>query len=219
MKIVEIFKSIEGEGSRAGLPTTFIRLHGCNLNCSYCDSKYACNGDDYTELSIDDIIIKVKELGLHNITITGGEPLLHSEISKLIKKLIDELSCFINVETNGSIDISKFCSQSSEHLMFTLDCKCPTSNMAHKMNWNNYAQCRNIDVVKFVVGSKIDLDYMRFCMCDQLKNCKAQIYVSPVFGKIDPKQIVEYLLAYRLENIKVQLQLHKFIWPADMRGV
>lgn len=213
-KVVEIFKSIEGEGPRAGYPTTFIRLYGCNLECSYCDSQYACTGDNYTEMSINDILGKVLELGVKRVTLTGGEPLLDPEVKHLLWAL-DTHYFEVNVETNGSIGIAPY-----KHFMrafFTIDYKSISSGMSAAMTPAAYRHAGKGDVIKFVVGSIEDLNEMhRF-----IKEVKpvAQLYVSPVFGQIEPKEIVEYLLKHGISNVRVQLQLHKIIWPVDMRGV
>lgn len=213
MKVVEIFKSIDGEGKRAGLPTTFIRLHGCNLSCSYCDSKYACIGDEYTEMTVEQITQSVLDLGVNSVTVTGGEPLIHDDI----KCLLENLNYFgfdVNVETNGSqnISIHRF-----PGVWFTVDYKCPTSNMTDQMNPYLFEhQLRSNDVLKFVVGSEEDMNVALQVIEKYRPNCS--IYFSPVFG-FDTKKIVEFMMEHELYHCKVQLQLHKYIWDKDMRGV
>ena len=213
MKVVEIFKSIDGEGKRAGLPTTFIRLHGCNLSCSYCDSKYACTGDEYTEMTPEQIIEYVLDLGINSVTVTGGEPLIHDDINFLLEKL-NHFGFDVNVETNGSqnISIHRF-----PGVWFTVDYKCPTSKMTDKMNPYLFEhQLRNNDVLKFVVGSEEDMNAALEMLEKYRPNCS--IYFSPVFG-FDTKKIVEFMMEHELYHCKVQLQLHKYIWDKDMRGV
>lgn len=215
MKIVEIFKSIEGEGKRAGLPATFIRLYGCNLNCSYCDTRYGCEGNNYTDMYIDDIVNKVKSLGLKTVTITGGEPLIHKDIELLIDELI-LAGCEINIETNGSVDISKL----PDEVFVTMDYKCPYSNMQSHMLGSNFDHLRSDkDVVKFVVGNIADLDTAKQVIRERSLQDKCQVFISPVFGSIEPSDIVEYILSNDLNNVKVQLQLHKIIWDPEKRGV
>lgn len=213
MKVVEIFKSIDGEGKRAGLPTTFVRLHGCNLNCSYCDSKYACTGDEYTEMTPEQIIEYVLDLGINSVTVTGGEPLIHDDINFLLEKL-NHFGFDVNVETNGSqnISIHRF-----PGVWFTVDYKCPTSNMTDKMNPYLFEhELRSNDVLKFVVGSEEDMNAALQVIEKYRPNCS--IYFSPVFG-FDAKKIVEFMMEHELYHCKVQLQLHKYIWDKDTRGV
>ena len=213
MKVVEIFKSIDGEGKRAGLPTTFIRLHGCNLSCSYCDSKYACTGDEYTEMTPEQIIEYVLDLRVNSVTVTGGEPLIHDDINFLLEKL-NHFGFDVNVETNGSqnISIHRFPS-----VWFTVDYKCPTSNMADKMNHYLFErQLRSNDVLKFVVGSEEDMNVALQVIEKYRPSCS--IYFSPVFG-FDTKKIVEFMMEHELYHCKVQLQLHKYIFDPNARGV
>lgn len=214
MKVVEIFNSIEGEGKRAGLPCTFIRLYGCNLNCKYCDSRYACEGEGYTVYTIDEIVSKVNDWECKNVTITGGEPLLTPGIYELIRQFMIR-GYEINVETNGTIDPElRTC---TDFLFYTVDYKTNASGMSSRMNDEVFKHLTSNDVLKFVVGSDEDLDQALEVI--EKFNPKAQVYVSPVFGQIDAKQIVQYLQWHRLWNWKVQLQLHKYIWNPEERGV
>lgn len=221
MKVVEIFHSIEGEGLRAGLPATFIRLHGCNLNCSYCDSRYACEGDEFEEMTIEDIVEEVQNIGCPNVTITGGEPLIQAGISELVSRL----SCNrfeVNIETNGAVSLKDFsddiCNSYVTPYFFTMDWKCLSSNMSSKMLEENIYQIYSKDVLKFVVGCEEDLIQMKQFIRSHTIHT-SNIYVSPVFGKIEPSEIVEFLKHEKLWDVRLQLQMHKFVWPADMRGV
>lgn len=214
MKVVEIFKSIDGEGKRTGLPTTFVRLYGCNLNCSYCDTRYACEGDNYTEMGVMDIVGKVASLGVPSVTVTGGEPLAQSNIVFLVTALADK-GYDVNVETNGSLPISFV--NLYENVWVTMDWKSLSSGMAQYNLEVNLTTLRDSDVIKFVVSDKEDLDQMRDVI--GRLDTSPSIYVSPVFGKIDPKEIVQYLLDNNLNNVRVQLQLHKIIWDPNERGV
>lgn len=221
MKVVEIFHSIEGEGLRAGLPATFIRLYGCNLNCSYCDSRYACEGDEFEEMTIVDIVKEVQQIGCPNVTITGGEPLIHHGI----EELVSILSCNqfqVNIETNGSGSLKDFSDRiGSFHVtpyFFTMDWKCLSSNMSSKMLEENIYQLSHKDVLKFVVGCKEDLIQMKQFIKSHTITTN-NIYVSPVFGKIEPSEIVEFIKSEKLWDVRLQLQIHKFVWPAAKRGV
>lgn len=214
MKVVEIFKSIDGEGKRAGLPTTFIRLFGCNLNCSYCDTRYGCEGEGYSILSIGEVIGIVERMGIESVTITGGEPLIHPGINNLIEILLNK-GYWVNIETNGSQYIEKF--PSNTRLFFTMDYKCPSSGMENNMELRNMELLSTNDVLKFVVGNEQDLD--KALQVIEQYNPKAQIYFSPVFGEIEPKEIVKYLLNHKMYDCKVQVQLHKIIWEPNQKGV
>lgn len=212
MLVNEIFYSIEGEGSRAGLPCVFIRLFGCNIKCSYCDSQYACEGKGYTEMSVDEIMNKVKAYDCPNVTVTGGEPLIHKDITSLLTRL-----CFanfvVNVETNGTKRPPMF----HPNLFYTMDFKTKSSGMSDKMYVNAFSDLRYGDVLKFVVGSVEDLDQaVQFCKDN---NIRASVFVSPIFGEIEPSTIVEYLKEQKLHDWKMQLQLHKYIWNPQKRGV
>lgn len=212
MKVVEIFNSIEGEGKRAGLPCTFIRLFGCNLNCSYCDSRYACEGDGYIVYSVAEILNIVKQWSCKAVTVTGGEPLIHPGINELLLTLARN-GYEVNVETNGSQAEMLW----DSHIFYTVDYKTNSSGMSAFMKEEAFTDLDENDVVKFVVGSEQDLDQALEVL--EKYKCKAQVYVSPVFGQIEAKQIVEYIQRHLLWNWKVQLQLHKYIWNPEERGV
>ena len=211
MKVVEIFKSIDGEGIRVGYPVTFIRLAGCNLRCNYCDTKYSYENEKFTEMTPQEIYIQVYKLGGKRITLTGGEPLIHKDVKVLVDLLIQK-GYEVNIETNGSVDITLFL---DKHTIITMDYKCASSDMEDKMLLDNISKLRKQDVLKFVVSDDNDLDTVQRIY----ENTKATVYISPVFGRIEPKQIVEYMLEHNMENCRVQVQLHKIIWNPEERGV
>ena len=212
MKVVEIFNSIEGEGKRIGLPATFIRFFGCNMKCIYCDSVYACEGDDYKEMSIDEILQVVEEIGCPNITITGGEPLIQQGVTELLQKLSNK-NYEINVETNGSI------MPSFRHLnvFYTVDYKTHSSGMTDFVDTDIFETLCMRDVIKFVVGTEDDMEQAYEFM--KTKTTAAYIYISPVFGQIEPTKLVRFVQDHKLWNWRVQVQLHKILWNPDMRGV
>lgn len=220
MKVVEIFLSIEGEGKRAGIPAVFIRLAGCNLHCSYCDTRYACEKPEYTEMSVYEILRAVKKHGCYRVTLTGGEPLIHEDVKQLIDVLCDE-GFEVNVETNGSVEVYPFRVNAEEleyeNLFFTIDYKCPSSGMEDKMVESNFVYASEEDVIKFVVGSREDMEKALEIVNNSAT--VAQVYFSPVFGKIEPKEIVEFLLENKAFDVAVQIQMHKVIWEPEMRGV
>ena len=247
MNVIEIFASIDGEGSRQGLLTTFLRLHDCNIRCSYCDTTYSYGIDSvFTEMTAAEVANVIESLGNHRITITGGEPLLQEAA---VVELIDELNrrnvqtmqdntsgqigstCIIdidkfdkremlnnslydfNIETNGTI-VPSF---QRENVWFTYDYKTPSSLAEESMNVDIFKAATERDLIKFVVGSPEDLDCMR-CIIDQYPTA-AQIYVSPVWGQIEAVSIIDYMKAYNLQNVRFQLQIHKFVWDPDAKGV
>jgi len=168
-------------------------------------------------MSIPEIMDKVYELGVKSITITGGEPLIHSGIQNLIKMLIKE-GFWVNVETNGSVPLVMPEPTVNRNLLFyTMDYKCPSSDMEHKMALYNLSALTEMDVLKFVVGDIKDLD--KALEIIETYEPKAAIYFSPVFNKIETSDIVDYILTHKLHNCRVQVQLHKIIWDPDKRGV
>ena len=213
LKVSEIFESIDVEGIRTGYPVTFIRLYGCCLCCSFCDSKYSWSGSDYQELSIKEILAITKKYGHHRITLTGGEPLMTDNGWKLLSCLLYE-GYEVNVETNGSIRLKNI---NNSNLIYTMDYKSKFSGMEDRMIPSNIDILKEKDVLKFVVANKEDLDKMKEII--DIYKPKCSIFVSPVFGEIEPKEIVEYVLKHKLDNVRVQVQLHKIIWDPELRGV
>lgn len=226
MLISEIFGSIEGEGIRTGCLATFVRTFGCNLRCNYCDSLYAVDrttdlfgNQNFKTMAVQEIINECKHLGSKRITFTGGEPLLQKDAYELIDKLLEE-DFEVNIETNGAIPIDNFIyfkNRDLSKLIITMDWKSPYSGMRDKMINDNLKALRSIDVLKFVVANKGDLDDMKQTI--QSNDLYCNIFVSPVFGQIEPFEIVDYLKENNLQNVRIQLQIHKLIWKPDMRGV
>ena len=213
----EIFLSIDGEGYRTGLPVVFIRLYGCNLNCSYCDTRYSCEQQEYWEMSLYDILAQVLSYGVPRVTLTGGEPLIHPGVKDLIVSLVAN-DIEVNIETNGAVDLDEFIEfKYNSKVVFTMDYKCASSGMEDKMILSNLEFLQPKDVIKFVVSNYNEMEKMEYIL--ESSKCKAQPYVSPVFGAIEPKELVEYVLDNGLNNVKVQVQLHKIIWEPTKRGV
>ena len=216
MKVVEIFKSIDGEGKYTGLPAIFIRLYGCNLRCKYaeggCDTPYSWSGDNYKEMSVKEILDEVKKLEVKHITLTGGEPLIHPNVDDLLNTLLDN-NYIINVETNGTVKpVIR-----DPNIFYTMDYKTYTSGMSDKMNFDALNSLTEFDVLKFVVGSIEDLNQSKEVL--QKITSNPMVYFSPIFNKIEPKDIVEYILNNKLYDCRVQVQLHKVIWDPNERGV
>ncbi len=216
--VVEKFVSINGEGIRAGELAVFIRFRKCNLNCSYCDTKWANTESAEAEMmSAEDIARYIAETGVKNVTLTGGEPLLQENIYDLIEILIKQGNS-VEIETNGSISIAKL-SQKPCRPIFTLDYKLPDSNMEKNMLADNYSYINENDAVKFVAGSKSDLEKALQIINEYDLTKKCHVYISPVFNRINPVEIVDFMSENKLNDVRLQLQLHKFIWNPDERGV
>lgn len=214
MKISEIFYSIDGEGIRAGELAVFIRTYGCSLCCSYCDSMYACIGDNYKEYTIDEILHEIETIPCKRITLTGGEPLTQDDCYELVQNLIDK-GYEVNIETNGAEQIEEYIK--FDDVIITMDWKSIYSGMSEYMIADNIDSLRSQDVLKFVVANDADLEQMKQIVLAYRPMCN--IFVSPVFGEIEPKHIVEYLIKNNLQSVRIQLQLHKFIWDPNTRGV
>jgi 7-carboxy-7-deazaguanine synthase len=213
MKLVEHFVSINGEGRYQGYPTLFLRFSTCNLRCSYCDSPYSYEGgEEKTVQEIVDIVIKS---GLKRVTITGGEPLAQGYDMYLLCNQLLRYGYNVEVETNGSYDISDL--PYNSRLCITMDWKCPSSGMMEHMLTENLDKLESKDVLKFVCGSEDDLLTARHIINHYGPKC--QVFFSPVFGQIEPKRIVEFMIENKLYNCRVQLQSHKIIWPPEQRGV
>lgn len=211
IKINEIFYSIQGESSAAGLPTVFVRLTGCNLRCTYCDTEYAFyEGKEY---SIDEIVEQVKSYKCNLVEITGGEPLLQEESLELMKRLADE-GFSVMLETSGSISIKDV----DRRVKIIMDLKCPSSGMEKKNLYDNISYLKESDEVKFVVGNREDYDWAKEQISSSNLDETHEVLISPVFGKINPREIVNWILEDNLK-VRFQLQMHKFIWEPDKRGV
>jgi 7-carboxy-7-deazaguanine synthase len=208
MKIKEIFYSIQGEGLTQGLPTIFIRFVGCNLRCTYCDTRYAYDGGK--EMSADEILAEIKKFNCRRVCLTGGEPLLQADLLKLIDKL---KGYEISIETNGSLDVTKY----KHKAIISLDIKCPCSGCSDKMHFENLKILDKGDQVKFIVETEKDINFAfdiikRYNLAD-----KTNVLINPVWG-IDSSKIVSLILKSNMD-IRFGMQLHKFIWGIEKRGV
>lgn len=226
MKVVEIFDSIDGEGIRTGQPATFIRLAGCNLRCTYCDTLYALFGEKeeckYTEMTIDEIAERVNPV-YKRVTLTGGEPLIARDSDELCARLIG-MGCEVNIETNGAVDIADFIQRvpDTDRLFFTIDYKLPSSGMSDKMIWSNFLCLKEYDVIKFVIGSREDIRVTCDIMAALKKHYKKMphVFLGAVYGRLDMQELVDAILTEpALCDVRLQVQLHKIIWSPDERGV
>ena len=218
-KVAEIFTSINGEGTKAGQTAVFVRFTGCNLNCSYCDTKWANEPDaEYTLMTDKEILNRIKETGIKNVTLTGGEPLLRDGIHELLEEIAKDGFLQAEIETNGSIDLRPFCDIENRP-SFTMDYKLPSSGMEKHMYLENFDILEKKDTVKFVSGSSKDLKKALEIIRKYDLSKRCHVYISPVFGSIEPAEIVDFMVENKLNDINLQLQLHKFIWDPNMRGV
>ncbi len=212
LNLIEIFASVQGETSFTGLPTTFIRLAACNLRCSWCDTTYSFGRG--TPFAIEAILEKVRENGCRHVCVTGGEPLLQSDVHVLMKKLCDEDFC-VSLETGGSLSIETV----DPRVHVILDIKCPGSAMSHKNLWSNLDILKKEDEVKFVIADEEDYIYAKeICLNHSLFTKVSEVLFSPVFGRLDPKELVSWILQDKLQ-VRLNLQIHKFIWDPATKGV
>ena len=210
LKINEIFYSIQGESSYAGLPCIFIRLTYCNLRCSYCDTDYAFyNG---TDMKISEIISDINKYPAELIMITGGEPLLQENCIHLMQELLNK-NYSVMLETSGSLKLKDV----PKSVIKIIDFKCPTSNMINKNDWTIIADIQKEDEIKFVIANKEDYDWSKKMIKKYNLNKVCPILFSPVYNKIDMSTLADWILKDGL-NVKLQMQLHKHIW-GEKKGV
>ena len=211
MKVCEIFTSIQGESSYAGMPCTFIRLTGCNLRCSYCDTVYAYyNG---RELSEDEIMSEVRRAGIDLVEITGGEPLLQKEVFHLIKRLLDK-GYTVLVETNGSQSIKEI----DKRAIVILDIKTPGSDMSKEMDFSNLDFVKSSDEIKFVITSRGDYEWSKEIIQRFKLMEKCHLLYSPAFGVLPPENLARWMINDGLK-IRLNLQLHKYIFSSEQKGI
>jgi 7-carboxy-7-deazaguanine synthase len=212
LRVTEIYKSVQGESTWAGLPCTFVRLARCNLRCVWCDTAYSFYGGD--KMSLVQIVKACDALGCELVEITGGEPLVQRECPELARRLLDK-GYTVLVETSGSLPIDVL----PEGVISIMDLKCPDSGECAKNHWPNIAALRPRDEVKFVIAGRADYEWARGVTRehDLPARCNAVLF-SPVFSAVEPKTLVSWILEDELP-VRFQLQMHKFIWPPSERGV
>jgi len=211
MKVCEIFTSIQGESTYAGMPCTFIRLTGCNLQCSYCDTSYAYF--EGRELSEDQILSEVQRAGIDLVEITGGEPLLQYEVFQLIRRLLDE-NYEILIETNGSKSIKEI----DKRAIVVLDIKTPGSGMSGEMDFSNLDFIRSSDEIKFVITNREDYEWSKEIIQKHKLLGKCHLLFSTAFEILPPENLARWMIDDRLK-IRLNLQLHKYIFSSEKRGI
>jgi 7-carboxy-7-deazaguanine synthase len=208
----EIFHSIQGESTHAGRPCVFVRLTACDLRCSWCDTPYA-----FTEgqrMSIDEVVERVKAFGCPVVEITGGEPLLQKNVHPLMQRLLDE-GMTVLLETGGHLDISAV----PQGVCRIVDVKCPGSGESHRVNWRNLGHLTDGDEVKFVIADRNDYEFARGVVQEhRLTERTKAVLFSPVHGLLPPRALAEWILEDGLA-VRLQLQVHKYIWDPQTRGV
>jgi 7-carboxy-7-deazaguanine synthase len=211
MRICEIFKSIQGESSCAGMPCVFVRLTGCNLRCSYCDTTYAY--EEGAEMSVDEVCEAVEKYATELVEVTGGEPLEQADTALLIRRLLDSGHTVL-VETNGSKDISVV----DRRAIIIMDIKSPGSGMFRSMDLGNLRRLRPSDELKFVVADRAEYEWAKAFIADNGLAGKCLLNLSPAFGVLAPRRLAEWIIEDGLK-VRLNMQLHKYIFNPDERGV
>ncbi len=211
IRITEIYHSIQGESSYAGLPCIFVRTTGCNLRCTWCDTEYSFHGGQ--SKTIDEIITQVETYNCKLVEITGGEPLLQKQVPELAKRLLD-LNYTVLVETSGERDISVL----DECIVKVMDLKCPGSGECERNRWENIEHLTLQDEVKFVLKDRVDYDWSVSIIRKYDLDAKAKLIFSPVFGEIDLIELSNWMIEDCL-SVRLQVQMHKIIWPPETKSV
>jgi 7-carboxy-7-deazaguanine synthase len=211
LTVCEIFLSIQGEGRSTGLPCAFVRLAGCNLRCAWCDTAYAWT--DGTTMSIEGVLARLEQFRCRRVEVTGGEPLLQPGTLELLARLADA-GYQVLLETNGSLDVAPV----DPRVTKIVDFKCPSSGQESKNRWANAKLLRANDEVKFVLADRADYDYAAAASRRHKLPGRCTVSFSPVFGRLDPAVLAEWILADGLD-VRLGLQLHKILWPDGRRGV
>lgn len=209
MIVSEIFKSIQGESSFAGLPCVFIRLAGCNLECTWCDTPYARVPEGAIELTVEEIVDKARFFDCRLVEITGGEPLLQKETGRLARTFLDA-GFRVLVETNGSISLEGL----DVRIVKIVDVKCPSSGHGGSFLMENLNHITPEDEIKFVIGDKADYEYARMFLDECLKGRTEKVLFAPVRPALDPKELAGWILKDCL-SVRLQLQIHSYIWPGE----
>jgi 7-carboxy-7-deazaguanine synthase len=204
LKIHEIFHSLQGESTRVGLPTVFVRLTGCPLRCGYCDTAYAFQGGE--NMTLQQILERVASYGAHYVTVTGGEPLAQKQCIPLLKMLCDA-GYDVSLETGGSLDTSHV----DPRISVILDIKTPGSGEVQKNLWANLQHLKSSDEVKFVLCDREDYEWAKQVLADQEIASKCTVLFSPVYSQLNPTDLADWVLQDRLP-VRMQVQLHKILW-------
>ena len=213
LRVTEIFRSVQGESTHAGRPCAFVRLTGCPMRCTWCDSEYTFTGGE--RVSIEDVMQKVRDFGCQLVEVTGGEPLAQREAFELVRRLCEE-GYEVLIETGGYVSTEGL----DERACVILDVKCPASGESGRNHWPNLERLRaGRDEVKFVVADREDWEFARGVIEKyELEKRARAVLISPVWGSTDLKELAELVASSGLD-VRMQLQLHKYIWGPDVHGV
>jgi 7-carboxy-7-deazaguanine synthase len=211
--IKEIFSSLQGESTFAGLPCAFVRLAGCNLDCPWCDTPGAKKPSSGKKMSIEDLLAQIERTGIRLVEVTGGEPLLQAETKKLLKALVSR-GYGVLLETNGSISLAGV----DKKVTKIVDVKCPSSGHAGAFLMKNLACLGKRDELKFVVADRADFDFAKDFIKKHLVRRKNEVIFSPIAGRLKPARLAKWLLDEKCFTARLQLQLHKIVWPDGMEG-
>jgi 7-carboxy-7-deazaguanine synthase len=217
LRITEIFHSIQGESTWAGVPCTFVRLTGCPLRCSWCDTEYAFHGG--RRMSLDDVVAAVRAVGCPVVEVTGGEPLAHRNAFPLVQRLLDD-GCTVLVETSGAFDVAPLDPRAHK----IMDLKCPGSGESHRNLWSNLEHLTGRDEIKFVIRDRADYEWARATIRERRLAERVEdgtlraLLVSPVWDELDLRELAGWVLEDGLP-VRYQIQLHKVIWGAGVPGV
>ncbi len=221
LPMVEIFETVEGEGTRAGFPTVFVRLFGCNLRCTWCDTKYSYPpAEAEFVMSVDEIVSKATCFGAKHLCLTGGEPLLYGDKSAALIEALAGTGRYedIHIETNGAIELEPFIRRiTSPNVRYIMDYKLPDSGEEDKMATANFALLRKQDELKFVIGSDRDFEAAK-AVLERYPTAALPLF-SPVWETMPPAKLVGLMLEHGLSHVKLNMQLHKIIWDPAARGV
>jgi 7-carboxy-7-deazaguanine synthase len=212
LNVNEIFFTMQGESSRAGLPCAMVRLAGCNLDCTWCDTLYA-REEAPTEMTIDEILTAVKAFPTQRVEITGGEPMLQSATPALLEAFVDA-DYEVLLETNGSMELAMV----PPEVIKIIDIKCPSSGEIDSTNWGMLARIERDDEIKFVIADEPDYNYARDVIRREALTLRSGVILSPCAGTISPEELATWILRDGID-VRLGLQLHKLIWPAKARGV
>jgi 7-carboxy-7-deazaguanine synthase len=211
MRITEIFFSIQGESTRAGEPCVFVRLTGCSLRCVYCDTKYSYAGG--RDMSLDEVLSTVADYPAKLVEVTGGEPLEQEDVYPLMNSLLDR-GYSVMLETGGHVSIDRV----PKPVMKIIDIKCPDSHEGHTVCWDNIELAEPHDEFKFVISSRQDYEWSKSIYLERLRSKKNPVLFSPAHDDLPAVNLARWILDDGLK-VRLQLQLHKYIWGADVRGV
>ncbi|KAA3596798.1 MAG: radical SAM protein [Calditrichaeota bacterium] len=209
LKINEIYQSVQGESTYVGLPCVFVRLSGCDLRCSYCDTEYAFY--EGTKMSLEEVLQKIKNYDCNLVEVTGGEPLLQKKVYELFDLLLEQ-NYEVMLETGGHISVEKV----PKEVIKIVDVKTPSSKMSHKNFYENLSLVDEKDELKFVIGSREDYAWAKELLAKN--NTKGKVLFSPVWNELEPDKLVAWILEDKLQ-VRFQLQMHKVIWAAETQGV